>query len=52
MNKKPNLESFLPTILSLPKDPEAVLNGIDKYCMENWMMNLGDDKGKVVKGAL
>ena len=53
MNKEANLSNFLPCILSVPpKDPEAVINGIDNFCKDNWMMNLGDDKAKVVKGAI
>lgn len=30
-------------------DPANVIDKIDEFCMVNWMMNLGPEKGKVVK---
>lgn len=34
-------------------DPESVINAIDKYCYnDNWMMNIGDVKGKLMDDAL
>ena len=35
-----------------PKDPQAIINGIDDFCKDNWMMNLGDDKAKIVEDAI
>ncbi len=33
-------------------DPKSVINHIDKFCLTNWMMNLGDEKAEIVKAAL
>ena len=33
-------------------NPEAIIDGIDNFCKDNWMMNLGDDKSKIVKAAI
>ena len=32
-----------------PNDPESVINGIDTFCAKNWMMNVGDQKGQILK---
>jgi hypothetical protein len=30
-------------------DPVDVINKIDDFCYHNWMMNLGDEKARIVK---
>lgn len=30
-------------------DPLAILKGIDSFCRTTWMMNLGEDKGEILK---
>ncbi|GAB4818177.1 hypothetical protein N2152v2_005223 [Parachlorella kessleri] len=38
---------------SASKDPESVLQTIDNYCWtKNWMMHIGDQKGKVLEEAV
>ena len=33
-------------------NPQAIIDGIDKWCKKNWMMNLGDEKAVIVKEAI
>ena len=33
-------------------DPAAILAGIDSFCSSTWMMNLGGDKGEILKLVL
>ena len=30
----------------------AVLDAIDNFCRKTWMMNVGDEKGQVLKKAI
>ena len=30
-------------------DPLAIIDGINSFCRSNWMMNLGDEKGEILK---
>nr|QCG81601.1 O-methyltransferase [Haplomitrium mnioides] len=34
------------------KNPQSVLNTIDKYAQRTWLMNIGDDKGTILDTAL
>ena len=33
-------------------EPEAILSQIDEFCTKNWMMNVGEEKGNIVKDVL
>jgi hypothetical protein len=33
-------------------NPNDVLTSIDAFCQKTWMMNLGDQKGLIVKEAI
>lgn len=33
-------------------NPADVINKIDEFCDKNWMMNLGPEKGHIVKQAM
>lgn len=41
-------------VLQNAKENDAgdVINKIDEFCVKNWMMNLGDEKAKIVVSAL
>ena len=30
-------------------NPQDVINKIDEFCEKNWMMNVGPEKGKIIK---
>ena len=32
--------------------PQAILQEINRFCRDNWMMNIGEDKGEILKMAL
>ena len=47
--------NLLKYVLEFAKDndPESVINTIDDFCKtKHWMMNVGDEKGKVVEDAI
>lgn len=47
MSPPANLVEFI-TKNTPANDPKAIIDGYDKFCKDNWMMNLGDDKAKIV----
>lgn len=32
--------------------PRMILEEINRFCRDNWMMNIGEDKGEILKMAL
>lgn len=33
-------------------NPQDVINKIDEFCEKNWMMNLGPEKGRIVRAQM
>ena len=49
--KGPTETALLQYVLDNSKkgDPADVINKIDEFCSQNWMMNLGSEKGMIVR---
>ena len=49
---KPGIEEKLLDFVrgnSHQNDPVSVCQAIDQFCKENWMMNLGPEKGEIIR---